>query len=195
MVHSLTENLVLNSIYIFTWFNFCCGWKVYIPHKEQMLYVAEECSWLCLLNHMVWTFYFIFFFFFFKFIYFSWRLITLQYCGGFCHTLIWISHGCTCVSHPSSHLPPHPIPLGHPSAPALSTLFHALNLDWRSVSYMILYMFQCCSLRSSHPHPLPESKRLLYTSVSPSLSRIQGYCYHLSKFDIYVLLYCLGVFL
>ena len=23
------------------------------------------------------------------------RLITLQYCGGFCHT--WISHGCTCV--------------------------------------------------------------------------------------------------
>ena len=26
------------------------------------------------------------------------RLITLQYCGGFCHTLTWISHGCTCVS-------------------------------------------------------------------------------------------------
>ena len=32
-------------------------------------------------------------FFFFKFIYFNWRLITLQYCSGFCHTLIWISHG------------------------------------------------------------------------------------------------------
>ena len=28
-----------------------------------------------------------------------------------------------------SHLPPHPIPLGHPSAPALSTLYHASNLD------------------------------------------------------------------
>ena len=28
-----------------------------------------------------------------------------------------------------SHLPPHPIPLGHPSAPALSTLYHALNMD------------------------------------------------------------------
>ena len=25
-------------------------------------------------------------FLFFKFIYFTWRLITLQYCGGFCHT-------------------------------------------------------------------------------------------------------------
>ena len=26
-------------------------------------------------------------FFFFPFIFFSWRLITLQYCSGFCHTL------------------------------------------------------------------------------------------------------------
>ena len=25
-------------------------------------------------------------------IYFNWRLITLQYCSGFCHTLTWISH-------------------------------------------------------------------------------------------------------
>ena len=30
---------------------------------------------------------------FLKFIYFNWRLITLQYCSGFCHTLTWISHG------------------------------------------------------------------------------------------------------
>ena len=37
---------------------------------------------------------------FFKFIYFNWRLITLQYCSGFCHTLTWISHGCTRVPHP-----------------------------------------------------------------------------------------------
>ena len=26
--------------------------------------------------------------FFFPFIFISWRLITLQYCSGFCHTLI-----------------------------------------------------------------------------------------------------------
>ena len=56
-----------------------------------------------------------------------------------------------------SHLPPHPTPLGHPSAPALSTLSHASNLDWWSISYMIIYMFQCCSLRSSHPRLLPQS--------------------------------------
>ena len=24
-------------------------------------------------------------------------VITLQYCGGFCHTLTWVSHGCTRV--------------------------------------------------------------------------------------------------
>src|SRR5574337_1174232 len=39
------------------------------------------------------------------------------------------------------------------------------------------------------PSPSPtESKRLFYTSVSLLLSRIQGYCYHLSKFHIYALL-------
>ena len=28
------------------------------------------------------------------FVYFNWRLIILQYCGGFCHTWTWISHEC-----------------------------------------------------------------------------------------------------
>ena len=46
------------------------------------------------------------------------------------------------------------------------------------------------------PSPSPsESKRLFYTSVSLLLSRIQGYRYHLSKFHICALLYCIGVFL
>ena len=91
----------------------------------------------------------------------SCRLITVQYCSGFCHTLAWISHGCICVPNPEphSHLHPHPIPLGHPSARALSTVSHASNLDWRSVSYMIIYMFQCYSLRPSHPRLLPQSPK------------------------------------
>ena len=37
---------------------------------------------------------------FFSSIFISWRLITLQYCSGFCHTLTWISHGFTCIPHP-----------------------------------------------------------------------------------------------
>ena len=35
--------------------------------------------------------------YFFPIIFISWRLITLQYCSGFCHTLTWISHGFTCI--------------------------------------------------------------------------------------------------
>ena len=46
----------------------------------------------------------------------------------------------------------------------------------------------------SSPSP-SESKSLFYTSVSLLLSHIQGYHYHLSKFHIYVLVYCIGVFL
>ena len=59
-------------------------------------------------------------FFFCLFIYLC--CFTILY--WFCNTLTWICHGCPCVPHPEphSHLPPHPIPLGHPSAPALSTL-------------------------------------------------------------------------
>ena len=52
-----------------------------------------------------------------------------------------------------------PIPLGHPSAPAPSTLYHASNLDWRFVSHMIFYMFQCHSPISSLPLPLPQSPK------------------------------------
>ena len=65
----------------------------------------------------------------------------------FCHISKWIRHKYTCVPHPepSSLLPPHTIPLGRPSAPAPSIQYHASNLDWRLVSYMILYMFQCHS--------------------------------------------------
>src|SRR5574337_709346 len=45
------------------------------------------------------------------------------------------------------------------------------------------------------PSPSPsESIRLFYTSVSLLLSRTLGYCYHLSKFHIYALVYCIYVF-
>ena len=103
---------------------------------------------------------------FLSFIFISWRIITLQYCSGFCHTLTWISHGFTCVPHPDppSHLPPHPIPLGHPSAPSQCTrpehLSHSFSPCWRSVSHLMIYMFQRYSLRSSHPHLLPQSPKV-----------------------------------
>ena len=54
--------------------------------------------------------------------------------------------------------PPSPtLPLGRPSAPAPSIQYRASNLDWRLLSYMILYMFQFYSPKFPHPLPLPQS--------------------------------------
>ena len=99
----------------------------------------------------------------------------------FCHTSTWILHRCTRVPHPEhpSQLPPHPIPLGHPSAPALSTLSHAWNLGWICFTYDNIHV-SVLSSRIIPPSSFPtESKRLFYTSVSLLLSHIQGYlfCY------------------
>ena len=49
-----------------------------------------------------------------------WPVIIFSF---YFHTLTWISLGYTCIPHPDprSHLPLHPIPLGLPSAPGLST--------------------------------------------------------------------------
>ena len=57
----------------------------------------------------------------FSFICISWRLITLQYCSGFCHTLIWIIHGFTCVPHPE----PPPTFIIFPIL-----LFSSISLHW-----------------------------------------------------------------
>ena len=98
---------------------------------------------------------FIFYFFYFTILYW------------FCHTLTWICHKCTWVPNPElpSHFPPHIISLDHPCAPAPSILYPASNVDWRSVSYMIVYMFQCHSPKSSHPLPLPHSPKVRSTHL------------------------------
>ena len=64
------------------------------------------------------------------------------------------------ILNSASYLPPHPIPQSHPSALAQSTLSHASNLDWRSVSHMVIYMLQCYSLKSSHRCLLPQNPKI-----------------------------------
>ena len=107
--------------------------------------------------------------YFFIFIFFFY--FTILY--WFCNTLTWICHGCTWVPNPEppSHHPPHIISLGHPSAPAPSILYPVSNLDWQLVSYMIVYMFQCHSPKSSHPLPLPSILTItcVYTSQTHNM--------------------------
>ena len=97
--------------------------------------------------------------FFFPFFFFFLFNFTILY--WFCHISKWIRRRYTCVPHPepSSLLPPHTLPLGRPSAPAPSIQYRASNLDWWLVSYMMLYIFQCHSPKSSHPLPLPQSPK------------------------------------
>ena len=104
----------------------------------------------------------LFFFYFFTFKIFIFTLFYFTILYWFCHTLTWIHHGCACLPkhEPPSHLPPHNISLGHPCAPAPSILYPVSNIDWRSVSYMIVYMFQCHSPKLSHPLPLPQSPKV-----------------------------------
>ena len=110
-------------------------------------------------------------------------------------------------------LPPHPISQGHPTAPALSILSQASNLDWRSISHMIIYRFQCSSLNSSHPRLLPQSPKdcslhlclfcclayrviitIFLNSLSLSLS-IYIYIYIYIHTHTHTLIYYIGIFL
>ena len=75
------------------------------------------------------------------------------------------------VKSPSSYISPFPLNFGDIHKKVFLTLkFSVIHLN--ELLHMIIYMFQCYSLRSSHPRLLPESKRLFYTSVSLLLSHI-----------------------
>ena len=110
-------------------------------------------------------------FFFFPFIFISWRLITLQYFNGFCHTLTWISHGFTCV--------PHPIP--PPTSLSIPSLWVILvHQPWALVSCIQPGLAICFTLDSilvsmlfsQNIPPLPSPrvwKSVLYICVSFSV--------------------------
>ena len=133
-------------------------------------------------------------FFKFKFIYFNWRLITLQYCIGITihqhesatgvHVLHILNPPPTSLPIPSFWVIPVPQPQGSCIEPRLEIRF----------LYDIIHVSMPFS-QIIPPSPT-DSKRLFYTSVSLLLSCIQGYHYHLSKFHIYALVYytyCTGL--
>ena len=132
----------------------------------------------------------------YKYIYFNWRLITLQYCIGFVihqHESATGVHVFPILNPPSTSLP---IPSlwssqctnpNHPVSciePGLAIRFTYDNIHVSMPFWQII-----------PPSPSPtESKRRFYTSVSLLLFCILGYHYQFSKLHIYVLVYCTGVF-
>ena len=98
---------------------------------------------------------FLFHFFKFLFIYFNWRLIILQYCGGFCHALTWISHWYTCVPPRSPSHPP-----GLSQGTGLECPASSIEPGLVICFHMIICTFQRYSLKSSHPRLLPQSPKL-----------------------------------
>ena len=122
---------------------------------------------------------------------------TLQYCIGFAIH----QHKSTTGIHVFPILNPFPPPsLYHLSGSSQCTSpEHLVSCIEPGLAIHFLYDIIHVSMPFSQiilPSPSPtESKRLFNTSVSILLSRIQGYRYHLSKFHIYALVYCIGVFL
>ena len=49
---------------------------------------------------------------------------------------------CPPSPEPRSYLPPHPITLGCPKAPALSAPPHASNLHWSSILHMVIVFLE-----------------------------------------------------
>ena len=124
------------------------------------------------------------------------KLITLQYCTGFAIH----QHESAMGVHMFPILNPLPPPSPyHPSGSSQCTSpEHPVSCIEPGLAIRYTYI-KHVSMPFSHtipPSPSPtECKRLFYISVSLLLSCIQGYRYHLCKFHIYALVYCIGVFL
>ena len=144
------------------------------------------------LTHVFSAYSFFFFSFTLKKNYFNWRIITLQYCDGFCHTSIWIGPKYTYIPSilnlpltslltPSSRLS-QSTSFGYPE----SSIKVALVIYFTYGNAYASVLFSRIIPPSASP---TESKTLFFTSVSLLLPCMWDHWYHLSWLHIYVLIY------
>ena len=165
----LRTNICLGLLPTFNWV-VCFPW---IEIHELFVYFGDQSFGSC---------YHLLFLFLFLINYCNWRLITLQYCGGFCHASAWISHGCICVPTSWVSLPPFSPP--YPSGLSHSTSFGCpvLCIKLEMVIYFTYGNIHVSMLFSNIVPPSPSTpevysynpyyKILLFTSGSLLLSCI-----------------------
>ena len=71
----------------------------------------------------------------------------------------WVHMCPSILNPPPTSLPTHSLWV-IPGHQLLSALLHPSNLRWLSILHMVIYMFQCYSLKSFHPHLLPHSPKV-----------------------------------
>ena len=100
-------------------------------------------------------------------LFFNWRIIALQNFVVFCQTSTWIRHRCTVCPlplEPTSHLSPHPTPLGWYRAPVW--------VPWDIQQIPIGYLFYKSHLKKymktiySTPFPVLKATSLLALYIS-----------------------------
>ena len=83
----------------------------------------------------------------------------------------WV-YMCSLYPELPSHLPPHPIPLGHHRAPTLGVLLQASNLHWSSILHMVIDAFElwCWRRLLRVPWTTRRSNQSILKEISPGCS-------------------------
>ena len=122
---------------------------------------------------------------FFKFIYFNWRLITLQHCIGFAihqHASATGIHVFPILNPPPSSLPVPSLWVVSVHQPQASSILHR---TWPGYSFPIWYYTCFNAILPNHPTPSLShrvQKPVLYTCVSFAVSHTGSFAFWLASF-------------